>query len=244
MVSRRQRNLLWILPGQGNEPELYAIDTLGHDLGTWRLTSAENSEWTALALGRCDQNTCLYVGDLGDSLTLRGSVQLYRFQEPILSADRMVRSYGISQIQRLDVHYTDGRHDARAMTVEPDGSVLIATTGREGKSRLYRVSADAWLSGRNADARAAGSLDLKVGQTGAVGGLGRWSNRHGVRTTAAITLLDPGPQGLSAVPQGVCVLPPPISAGLGLDWLDPNRIIVASTDGSGAAQLYAVECPQ
>jgi hypothetical protein len=190
--------------------------------------------------------TCLYVGDLGDSLSLRGSVQLYRFQEPILSADRIARGYGITRVQRLDVHYPDGRHDARAMTVESDGTVLIATSGREGKSRLYRVGSDAWLAGRSGDARGAGSIDLQVERTGAVSGLGRQATRHVARTGISLNFLDLGQQGLTASPNiPACVLPHSVSAGLGVDWLDQNRIIVSLSDTSApAALLYTVECPQ
>ena len=85
IVSRQQRNVLWVLAAVGDETELYAADTTGRDLGTWRLSSALYTDWTALAVGRCDQKTCIYIGDLGDSLGRRGTVQLYRFEEPLLA---------------------------------------------------------------------------------------------------------------------------------------------------------------
>ena len=117
VVSRAQRNLLWVLAAEGDETEIYAADMSGRDLGTWRLDPALYTEWTALALGRCDQKTCLYIGDLGDSLGRRGTVQLYRFEEPLLAFDRIPRTYSVTGVQKLIVGYPDGAHDARALVV-------------------------------------------------------------------------------------------------------------------------------
>jgi hypothetical protein len=247
IVSRQQRNVLWALAAEGDETEIYATDTTGRDLGTWRV-DALYTEWTALAVGRCDQKTCIYIGDLGDSLGRRGTVQLYRFEEPLLAFDRIPRTYSSTGVQKIIVGYPDGAHDARALNVTSDGTVLILTSGFDGKSRLYSVSPDAWFRGSSRiDAHSAGTVAVDINRHGPLTGITRTATGGFVaRQANRLTFLTRGQGGMapdSARP--ACELPASDQTGLGVDWLDSRRFVISTVQGFNPTPLLSIaECPE
>jgi len=248
IVSRQQRNVLWVLAAVGDETEIYAADTTGRDLGTWRLSSALYTEWTALAVGRCDQKTCIYIGDLGDSLSRRGTVQLYRFEEPLLAFDRIPKTYSLTGVQKLIVGYPDGAHDARALSVTSDGTVLILTSGFDGKSRLYSVAPDAWYKGATrVDARGAGTVAVDIRRHGALTGITRTATGGYVaRQAKSLTFLTRGQTGMVPDPaRPACELPANEQTGLGVDWIDNRRFIISTVQGFNPTPLLSIaECPE
>src|SRR5690606_997826 len=84
--STRRPGVFWTFEDSGNEPELYAIDSTGTDLGRLVLSNARNEDWEAIAAGPCGTEMCLYIGDVGDNLELRPSRAIYRVREPAVSA--------------------------------------------------------------------------------------------------------------------------------------------------------------
>ena len=247
IVSRQQRNVLWVLAAEGDETEIYATDTTGRDLGTWRVDALYN-EWTALAVGRCDQKTCIYVGDLGDSPKRRGTVQLYRFEEPLLAFDRIPRTYSVTGVQKIIVGYPDGAHDARALSVTSDGTVLILTSGLDGKSRLYSVPSDTWFRGSTrVDARSAGTVAVDIHRYGPLTGITRTATGGFVaRQAKSLTFLTRGQSGMVPDPsRPTCELPAGDQSGLGVDWLDSRRFIISTVQGFNPTPLLSVaECPE
>ena len=247
IVSRQQRNVLWVLAAEGDETEIYATDTTGRDLGTWRVDALYN-EWTALAVGRCDQKTCIYVGDLGDSPKRRGTVQLYRFEEPLLAFDRIPRTYSSTGVQKIIVGYPDGAHDARALSVTSDGTVLILTSGLDGKSRLYSVPSDTWFRGSTrVDARSAGTVAVDIHRYGPLTGITRTASGGFVaRQAKSLTFLTRGQSGMVPDPsRPTCELPAGDQSGLGVDWLDSRRFIISTVQGFNPTPLLSVaECPE
>jgi hypothetical protein len=246
IVSRQQRNVLWVLAAEGDETEIYASDTTGRDLGTWRV-DALYTEWTALAVGRCNQKTCIYIGDLGDSLGRRGTVQLYRFEEPLLAFDRIPRTYSVTGVQKIIVGYPDGARDARALSVTSDGTVLILTSGFDGKSRLYSVSPDAWFRGSTrVDAHSAGTVAVDIHHHGPLTGITRTATGGFVaRQANSLTFLTRGQSGMGPDPsRPACELPASDQSGLGVDWLDSRRFILSTVQGFNPTPLLSIaECP-
>lgn len=103
--------------------------------------SARNAE--ALSSGPCGDRAgrCLYVGDIGDNNAKRKSITVYRVAEPALSpAPRAPLTADSWQYS-----YPDGPHNAEAMVVTPDGSLLILTKSTPARTtravpahRIYR----------------------------------------------------------------------------------------------------------
>jgi hypothetical protein len=93
-------------------------------------------DWEALAIGKCPQGTCLYIGDIGDNSGKRRHITIYRVPEPDGNAKQT------AQAQALLATYPDGPQDAEAMFVLPNGSLFVVTKGENGPVRLYRVPPD------------------------------------------------------------------------------------------------------
>ncbi len=106
--------------------------------------SARNAE--ALSAGPCGSRAgrCLYVGDIGDNSASRRSITVYRVDEPALSPPPLAPPAA----DAWQYTYPDGPHDAEAMVVTPDGSLLVLTKsapngtgGQVPAHRIYRAPA-------------------------------------------------------------------------------------------------------
>jgi hypothetical protein len=102
--------------------------------------SARNAE--ALSAGPCGSRAgrCLYIGDIGDNNAKRTSITVHRLDEPALSPPPAA-----SPADAWRYTYPDGPHNAEAMVVTPDGSLLVLTksapdpvSGQVPPHRIYR----------------------------------------------------------------------------------------------------------
>lgn len=145
--SRRQRGVLWTLNDSGNPPDLFATDTLGHDLARFRVAGAKNTDWEELALGPCPRGgDCLYIADTGDNGERRKKVSLYRIPEPTVPR-RSNALLGTAPAERVEFTYPGGPRDVEAMYVDAAGDTWLLTKGRGGRiGQLYVVRASQWAA--------------------------------------------------------------------------------------------------
>jgi hypothetical protein len=129
--GRRAPEVLWSHNDSG-EPLLHAFTAAGVRLGEVRVTGATVRDWEDVASGPCAGGSCLYVADIGDNAASRRSITVYRLPEPA-ATDRESRP-----ADAFHATYPDGRHDAEAMFVLPDGGIYIVTKGETGAIALYR----------------------------------------------------------------------------------------------------------
>ena len=130
-ASRRTPGRLWVHNDSG-DPVLFAVDANGKVSSTVQLIGARVEDWEALAAGPCAAGSCLYLADIGDNEAARRRITVYRIPEPDAgdqSADAK---------DAFHATYPDGAHDAEALLVMPDGTLLIVTKGGTGPVALYR----------------------------------------------------------------------------------------------------------
>jgi hypothetical protein len=241
-ASRRQPGVLWTLNDSGNEPWIFATDTLGGDLGTFRVTDADNHDWEAIALGPCGRRECLYIADTGDNGEGRGEVRIYRVPEPALPAG----SRATSPAEVLRLRYPDGPRDVEAAFVGGDETVFLISKGLDGTARAYRVPARAWAEGDHVVAEALGGLQIETGGLGNLvtdAALSPAGDRVAIRTYLAVflfaltrrnTLL---PLGVACDAAGLQV------QGEGVSWLDQHRMVLTSEGGLGKpGTIVALGC--
>jgi hypothetical protein len=241
-ASRRQPGVLWTLNDSGHEPWIFATDTLGRDLGTFRVAEADNYDWEALALGPCGGRECLYIADTGDNGESRGEVRIYRVPEPGLPAV----SAATSPAEALELRYPDGPRDVEAAFVGDDGTVFLISKGRDGTVRAYRVPARAWAERGPVVAEAIGKLQIETGGLGNLvtdAALSPAGDRVVIRTYLAVflfaltrrnTLL---PLGVACDAAGLQV------QGEGISWLDHRRMVLTSEGGFGTpGTIVVLEC--
>jgi hypothetical protein len=135
--SRRNPGILWTHEDSGGAAELYALDTLGATVATLTLEGVTNTDWEDIALGPCGDDTCLYVGDIGDLGTDRSEFAVLVVPEPVLdgtpalSAKPEVRPFT----------YPGEPEDAEGLTLTADGDPLIVTKRTDATAGLYRLPA-------------------------------------------------------------------------------------------------------
>ncbi len=247
-VSRMQANVLWTFNPGSPETEFYAADSLGQDLGTFEITGVNNVSWQAIAEGPCGARTCLYLGDLGDQTERRSSVTLYRLEEPLISRDRLPRTYAVVRVDSLAFRYPDGPRDAQAMYLAKDGTVYLVTTGRTRGVTAYRVPAMAWLGRPWTVADSIGTLATqKVRRMGAVAGaaISPDGRTIALRTPHAVLFFPAGPRGEPEVGTAptICDLSRFQVLGLGLSWLTDDLLVLSVMQGPApAGAIIFVTC--
>jgi hypothetical protein len=133
-LGRSRPPMLWTHNDSG-DPVLFALDPSGTIKGHVRVTGATVHDWEDIASGPCPDGNCLYIADIGDNRQGREHVTIYRIPEP--RADSASTEPAVA----LDLTYPDGRHDAEALFVTPDGQLFVLTK-RHAPTELYRVPRD------------------------------------------------------------------------------------------------------
>lgn len=130
-ASRRTPGVLWAHNDSGL-PVIFALSEQGRVAGRVRITGAEVADWEDVAVGTCEQGTCLYIADIGDNDGKRGRITVYRVPEP------SPQDASTSPAEAFHAKYPDGAHDAEALFVTGDSGILIVTKGDPGPIALYR----------------------------------------------------------------------------------------------------------
>jgi hypothetical protein len=128
--GRRNPGLFWSHNDAGNPPVLYGVSSDGSLGATVRIQGAKHDDWEDIAAGPCGGSSCLFVGDIGDNSGKRGTITIYRVEEPAAGDASATAT-------PLEARYPDGPRDAEAMFMLSD-DIYIVTKGREGPIELYR----------------------------------------------------------------------------------------------------------
>ena len=148
VASRTTPGAYWTHNDSGDGPFIYALDTHGHPLATFRVTGATNRDWEDISSGPGPQpnRSYLYIGDIGDNDQKRDEVVVYRVPEPqITAADKnssKTRPRTTEPAEAIRFVYPDGKHDAEALMVHPStGNLYIVTKVAFGNPTIYKAEA-------------------------------------------------------------------------------------------------------
>jgi hypothetical protein len=147
-ASRTTPGAYWTHNDSGDGPFIYAFNTRGDTLGTFRVPGATNRDWEDIAIGPGPQpnRSYLYIGDIGDNDQKRPEVIVYRIPEPqITPADKnstKSRPSPTESAEAFRLVYPDGKHDAEALMVHPaTGNLYIMTKVAFGNPTVYEADA-------------------------------------------------------------------------------------------------------
>jgi hypothetical protein len=179
-ASRTTAGRLWLHNDSG-APVLFAVDQQGKPAGRLTVTGARVEDWEALAIGPCGSGSCLYVGDIGDNGARRKQITIYRVAEP-------AQAGGSAKAEVFSAAYPDGAHDAEALMVAPDGTLIVVTKGDTGPVAAYRFPKSLASNTTMRLEKIGGSLTAKAGNDkitdGAFSSDGQWVV---LRTKTALT---------------------------------------------------------
>lgn len=256
VMSRQFSGVLYTVNDSGNEPLLYALDTLGNDRGAWHVAGAANVDWEAASIGPCRDDPrprCLYIGDVGDNEGFHSSHVIYRVTEPqprdsvftgALPPDSVVYSYpGI-------------RPDVEAMYVAPNGDTFLITkrpmrARRRGlrPALVFRIPAAAWSGQDKIVVDLVDSVSIVPGsqplRTITDASLSADGKHLAVRTYGELyvyaTDSATGRVLHSAAPSVCDVTSLAERQGEGVTWARPDGRFVFSSEGRGAP-LHLANC--
>jgi hypothetical protein len=148
VASRTTPGAYWTHNDSGDGPFIYAIDTRGESLGTFRVTGAHARDWEDIAAGPGPQRnrSYLYIGDIGDNNQARPEVIVYRIPEPQLkSSDKnstQKHPQTTEPAEAIRLVYPDGKYDAEALMVHPtSGNIYIMTKVAFANPTVYEAAA-------------------------------------------------------------------------------------------------------
>jgi hypothetical protein len=128
-------DLLWTHNDSGGEPEIYGLGLDGSLRARVRIQNAKLVDWEDLEGGRCDNDACIYIADIGDNFGRREFITIYEVPEPAAGTSE------VSVTRAIHASYSDGPQDAEALFRLPSGDFYIVTKGRQKEVKLYKLSA-------------------------------------------------------------------------------------------------------
>ncbi len=143
-ASKCQAGVLWTHNDSGDDAYIFAIDTQGKDLGTWKVPNAENLDWEDIAATKALDGKCfIYIGETGDNKRSRAERTVYRVAEPAVSESQKSSRKNPQMAANADVlkyTYPEGSHDAESLAVHPkSGDIYVLTKRLSGPAGIYRI---------------------------------------------------------------------------------------------------------
>ena len=122
----------------GAGPELFAFDLEGNLLATHAVPDARAHDWEDMDAGPCPGaagGRCLFLGDIGDNLLQRTTVQVYAVPVPTGPGPLPV-------VGTWELTYPDGPRNSEALLVHPEtGELTLMTKTTQRSAEVYRAPA-------------------------------------------------------------------------------------------------------
>lgn len=135
----------WIINDSGDSSMLYLLNIHSGEMKLkLSVHGMVNIDWEDMA-SFIDSNgqNWLFIGDIGDNLERRASVDLYAFPEPEISGfdtlSSMVQVYNPSIVKHWNYVYENGPHDAEALFVDPMSGKPYVWSKWEERNSLYEL---------------------------------------------------------------------------------------------------------
>ena len=144
-ASRCQENVLWTHNDSDDGPFIFAVNSSGETLGTWKVKGADNLDWEDIAEFRDKTGQCfLYIGEIGDNKLKRAKQAVYRVKEPKISADDANSSskkpLETEPAEIATFEYPDEVQNAETLMVHPTtGDVYVITKRIVGAAGVFRL---------------------------------------------------------------------------------------------------------
>lgn len=172
VASRSAPGCYWTHNDAGNEPLIYAFDSLGRSRGVWQVTGATNLDWEDLSVGPGPKpNTnYLYIGDIGDNEGTRSEIVIYRIPEPMIPAGDSAtgkQTHATERAEVIPLRYPDGSHDSEALLVHPKtGRIYLVVKEKSARPGIYAADSPK-VAGEVVSLARIGEVDMS-GQEGAL----------------------------------------------------------------------------
>lgn len=150
--SRTNKNILYVHNDSGDTSRFFAIAPNGQLKETFYFkadpkqpnANVIDCEDIAVGPGTEKGKSYIYLGDIGDNHKARQSINVYRFQEPLIDENK---AKIILKTNIIHLKYPDGAHDAETLMVDPVERLLYIVTKREDSVGVYSAPLNASFTG-------------------------------------------------------------------------------------------------
>lgn len=127
---------LWLINDSGNDAKVYLLNKKCEIVRSYTLKDAQNKDWEDIALfyDKSSKKYKILIGDIGDNMAIRKSINLIEFDEPSLS---MEVDTIITQYKNYVFTYEDHARDAETLIVDPLTSTPYVISKREEQVGVY-----------------------------------------------------------------------------------------------------------
>ncbi|MDZ7268894.1 MAG: hypothetical protein ONB48_14260 [candidate division KSB1 bacterium] len=141
-ASRKNTAVLWTHNDSGDDSRLFALDTHGRHLGTFRLAGVTARDWEDLALGPgpLPGVDYLYIGDLGHTSSSPSLKTIHRVPEPRVRPRPSPLDTTLTGVETITVRYPDGSRDAETLMLDPLTRDLYIVSKQDTIARVYRAA--------------------------------------------------------------------------------------------------------
>jgi hypothetical protein len=200
-ASTRHPGVFWTHNDSGDTARVFALRADGSLAAEIALAGVTATDVEDIAVGPCDDGSCVFVADIGDNAARRASVSVHRFPEPEALANASVA------VTSATFRYEDGPHNAESLLVDPvSRAVFVVTKEKAGPSSLFRVPAAGGIATRE------GALTPPLGSNlVTAGSFARDGGFVALRTYthAFVFRIAPGDRLADALGRPPCVVPAP-----------------------------------
>ncbi len=146
-----RQDLFWVHNDSGNEAVLYAVDASAALVGTVPVLISGDRDIEDLAIARCGELHCAYIGDIGDNDGAYPFVRIHSAALPAVpevlagtpARDAVSRLSPVAPRESWRLRYPDGPRDAEGLVVDDRrNEIAIISKGREGEVVLYGIGID------------------------------------------------------------------------------------------------------
>jgi hypothetical protein len=125
----------------GDVNRFFALDArTGATAATITVPGARNVDWEDIAVAPDAAGTpSVWLADIGDNNAVRDEVQIYRVDEPHVSASGRDLAIQAPKAEVWRLRYPGGPINAESFAVAPDGTGYIVTKSYLGASTVYRI---------------------------------------------------------------------------------------------------------
>lgn len=146
VASKCVENVFWTHNDSGDDAFIFAIDSKGKKLATYKVSNAVNTDWEDIAALKDKNGECfLYIGNFGNNARERGEHTIFRVKEPSeFSKDSNKKNPQMTDpAETIKFTYPDMRHDAETLLVHPEsGEIYVLTKSISEAAGVYKLKAD------------------------------------------------------------------------------------------------------
>jgi hypothetical protein len=137
--SQINKDVFWLHNDSGDSAQIFAIDKKGKHLGKFMLKNIENRDWEDIAVGPgpINDQSYIYIGDIGDNEAIYDVKYIYRIKEPRINFDKIPFDSSIQDVETITYKYPDGPRDAETLMIDPLTKNLIIVSKREESVHVY-----------------------------------------------------------------------------------------------------------